>query len=350
MDKKLIAITPGTLVTVLVVAVSAFALWILRDLLLLVLAAVVIASAIEPGVQFFIRHRLPRILSVLLMYVAVFGSVATIAYFFLPPIIDDLQGLVASAPQYVQALAPEQGLGTEQALLATSAGGEAQSFVNTLLQFRSAFADTSGGLLRLFATFFGGIFSFFLVVMLSFYFALQETTVTDFLRIVTPARHEEYVLDLWRRAHKKIGLWMQGQVVLSLIVGVLVYLGLLIAGVPYALLIAVITSMCDLIPVFGSIVAGVLGVAVALAHGGIPLALIAAGLYLIINQFESNLIYPLVVKKVVGLSPVLVILAIIAGGTLAGFLGVLLSIPVAAALQEFVTDMDKKKRHAHSRS
>lgn len=341
-----VSITSGTLVTALIIGVSAYLLWILRDLFLLVLAAVVIASAIEPGVGFFMRHRLPRILAVLIMYLLVFGSVGSVVYFFIPPVINDLQGLVASAPEYLQSLSGAQTIVGQDAIAAST--GEAQSLMNTMLQFQTVFADTTGGLFRLFAMFFGGIFSFILVVMLSFYFALQETSVTDFLRIVTPARHEEYVLDLWRRAHKKIGLWMQGQLVLSLIVGVLVYLGLLIAGVPYALLLAVITAMFDLIPVFGSIAAGVVAVAVAFAFGGVPLALIVAGLYIIINQFESNLIYPLVVKKVIGLPPILVILALIAGGTLAGFLGVLLSIPVAAALQEFVSDLDKKKRHAHS--
>src|SRR6185437_11896351 len=131
---------------------------------------------------------------------------------------------------------------------------------------------------------------------------------------------------------------------LSVIVGILVYLGLLIMGIDYALLLAVFTSFAEIIPIFGSLLAGLAAAVVAYSQGGVALALIVAGLYVVVNQFETNLIYPLVVKKVVGLPPLLVIISLIAGYTLAGFLGVLLSVPVAAVLLEFINDFDKRKR------
>jgi len=162
-----------------------------------------------------------------------------------------------------------------------------------------------------------------------------------------PVKYEEYYVDLWKRSQKKIGLWMQGQVLLSVIVGILVYLGLLIIGIPYALLLSVFTAMAEIIPVFGSIIAGVVAVIIAFSDGGVALGAIVAGLYVVVNQFESNLIYPLIVKKIVGIPPLLVIVALIAGYTLAGFLGVLLSVPVAAVLLEFINDLDKHKRRAH---
>jgi predicted PurR-regulated permease PerM len=112
-------------------------------------------------------------------------------------------------------------------------------------------------------------------------------------------------------------------------------------------LLAVFTAMAELIPIFGSLVAGALATAVGFSAGGVALAFIVAGLYVIANQFETNLIYPLVVKKIVGVPPLLVILALIAGGELAGFLGILLSVPVAAAAQEFFADLDRAKRERH---
>ncbi|MEK7100007.1 MAG: AI-2E family transporter, partial [Patescibacteria group bacterium] len=221
---------------------------------------------------------------------------------------------------------------------------QAQSILDTVFAFRSAFSDSSGGTVRVVSTFFGGIFSLILVIVLSFYFAIQDTGVDDFLRLVTPRKQEEYVIDLWLRAKKKIGLWMQGQLLLSLIVGVIVYLGLLILGVPYALLLAVLAAVLDLIPIFGSVAAGVLGTVVAFTAGGVGLAVIVAGLFFIVNQFEAHLIYPLVVNKVVGIPPLLVILALIVGGSLAGFLGVLLSVPLAAAAREFLSDVERGKK------
>jgi len=346
MDKEIrVSITAGTVTTALFVVIGAYIFWLLRDLALLVLTAIVIASAIEPGVAFFIRQHIPRFVAALLVYVLVFGSLFAVLYLFFPPIIADATSFLSAMPRYldtISAAAPFTDITNATGLI----GGEVgtQSFIETLLSLQSVFTAGSGGVIQLFVTFFGGIFSLVLVIVLSFYFALQDTGVDDFLRMVMPIKYEEYSVDLWKRAQKKIGLWMQGQVLLSVIVGILVYLGLLIIGVPYALLLAVFTALVEIIPIFGSLISGVVAVIVGFSDGGVAIAAIVAGLYIVVNQFESNLIYPLIVKKIVGIPPLLVIVALIAGYTLAGFLGVLLSVPVAAVLLEFITDFDKRKR------
>ncbi|HUQ30086.1 MAG TPA: AI-2E family transporter [Candidatus Paceibacterota bacterium] len=346
MDKEIqISITPGTIITAIAIVVSAYVLWVLRGLVLLVITAVVIASAIEPGVAFFIRHRIHRFVAVLLTYVLVFGSLFCLLYFFFPPILADAGTFFANIPQYLDTLTvPASFSGLSSATDILNSQHQAQSVVETLLTLQTAFTSSSAGILQLISAFFGGIFSLFLVIVFSFYLALQETGVDDFLRLVIPAKQEDYAVDLWRRSQKKIGLWMQGQILLSVIVGILVYLGLLIIGIPYALLLAVFTAMAEIIPIFGSLVAGTAAVIVAFSQGGVALAAIVAGLYVVVNQFETNLIYPLVVKKVIGLPPLIVILALIAGDILGGFVGILLSVPIAAALLEFVSDLEKRKR------
>ncbi len=352
MDKHFsVTITPGTIISAILIGAAAFALWTLRDIALLVLTAIVIASAIEPGVGFFIRYRVPRVLAVTMMYVVVFGSLFSIVYFFLPPVLDDTQSFLSTVPQYLDTLNVPASFATITETARTAAGpDQAQSIFDTIFAFQSAFADTTGGAVRVLSTFFGGIFALILVIVLSFYFAIQETGIDDFVRLLTPAKHEDYAVGLWLRAKKKIGQWMQGQLLLSIIVGVIVYLGLLILGVPYALLLAVLAAILDLIPIFGSFIAGILAVIVAFASGGVPLAIAVALLFFIVNQFEAHLIYPLVVNKVVGIPPLLVILALIVGGSLAGFLGVLLSIPLAAALKEFLTDVERSKRAKAARA
>ncbi len=351
MDKEMrISITPGTILTALIIIAGAYVFWLLRDLVLLVLTAIIIASAIEPGVAFFIRYSIPRFISALLVYVLVFGSLFGLLYFLFPPIIADAANFLSAMPRYLDTINTTSGLSGITGAADFIGGGEGTtSFVQTLLSFQSVFSGGSEGVIQLFITFFGGIFSLVLVIVLSFYFALQDTGVDDFLRMVMPVAYEDYSVDLWKRAQKKIGLWMQGQILLSVIVGILVYLGLLIIGIPYALLLAVLTALGEIIPVFGSLIAGAAAAIVAFSSGGVALALIVAGLYIVVNQFESNLIYPLIVKKIVGIPPLLVIVALIAGYTLAGFLGVLLSVPIAAVVLEFLTDLDKRKRREHAR-
>lgn len=346
-----ISITSGTILTALLVFVGAYVFWLLRDLALLVLTAIVIASAIEPQIAFFIRHRMPRLAAALLVYTLVFGSVFALLYFFFPPIVNDAANFLSAAPRYFDALSSTGPFSTLSSATDFFSGQQGeQSLMQTLLALQTVFLASSGGALQIIITFFGGIFSLALVVVLSFYFALQDTGVDDFLRMIMPVAYEEYSVDLWKRSQKKIGLWMQGQILLSVIVGVLVYLGLLIIGIPYALLLSVFTAMAEVIPVFGSLIAGAVAIAVGYSDGGFSIAAIVLGLYIVVNQFESNLIYPLIVKKIVGVPPLLVIVALIAGYTLAGFLGALLSVPVAAILLELISDFDKRKRLEYGRA
>jgi predicted PurR-regulated permease PerM len=108
-------------------------------------------------------------------------------------------------------------------------------------------------------------------------------------------------------------------------------------------LLAVLAGVFELIPLFGAFLAAVPGIAIASVDGGITLGLMVTGLYLIISQFENHLIYPLVVTKVVGVPPLMVIIALIVGFQTAGFLGVILSVPVAAIVQELIKDVQKEK-------
>jgi len=122
--------------------------------------------------------------------------------------------------------------------------------------------------------------------------------------------------------------------------GVLVYLGLTILGVKHALLLAVLAAVFEIIPVFGPALAAVPAVLIGFVDGGFAIGVAVTVLYIIFQQFENHLIYPLVVTRVVGVAPLLVILALIVGGELAGFLGILLSVPAAAVIQELVRDIE----------
>lgn len=338
-----VSITSSTLITAVIIGAGAYAMWTLRDLILLVLTAIVLASALEPGVAGFVKRKVPRVLSVFLMYLLVFGSIFSAIYFVVPPILDDAGNFVTVGSQYLDTFTLPGATNGFTPHLASDKS-QLTSMLDGIFVVRNAFNDPSVGAFKIVSLFFGGIFSLVLVTVLSFYFAVQDTGVEEFLRLISPAKNEQYVVNLWHRAQRKIGLWMQGQLLSSLIGGVIAFLGLLILGVPYALLLSVLTAFLMLIPIFGSFLSGLPAVIIAFSTGNVTLAFIVAGLYLIINQFEAHLIHPLVVNKVVGIPPLLVILALIVGGDLAGFLGVVLAIPVAAALRELLSDLSKKKK------
>jgi len=207
-----------------------------------------------------------------------------------------------------------------------------QNFVNTF----------SGGLFDVFGNAFGGLFNLFIITIISFYLSIKENGIESFLRIIIPRKEEEYVVRLWKRTERKIGLWIQGQMLLGLIIGLLTYLGLTIIGVKYSLVISLITAVFLLIP-FGIFIAMAIAVMFAYINGGVTIAFLTALLYMILHQFENYLIAPLIVKKVIGISSLVVILAVLIGADLAGVWGVILAVPFAVALFEIIDDIEKKK-------
>jgi len=337
-----ITISPGSIIIAILLLLLVGVLFYLRDLVLIVLTAIVIASSIEPAIHALTRRGLPRIAAVIASYLFVAGAFFGLLIAFVPPILDDAAGFLSRLPETLAAF--------NFASLAPSwlpwGIGESVSSAQLLESISKTLSDSTGGVFTTFSSFFGGVTSFVLIVVFSFYFSVQETGVDDFLRVVTPVKHQAYILNLWKRSQDKIGKWMQGQLVLGVIVGILLYLGLTILGVPYALLLAVLAGVMELIPVFGQFIAAIPAVLIAFTADGVTGAALVAGLYLVVQQFEAHLIYPIVVKKVVGVPPLLVILALLAGYKLLGFLGVLLSVPIAGAIQEFVADVDRRKTRA----
>lgn len=323
-------------------------LFFLRDLVLILLTAIVIASAIEPATKWFKRYKIPRVPAVLTVYTIIVIAVFGIIYLFVPAILNDASGFFSALPGYIDSINISNPI-TNEPLVSSDRVAEGVSTVqgfsleSIIMDLQSSFTNASEGFFRVLNTVFGGIFSLILIVVFSFYLAVQETGIDDFLRIITPVKHQKHTIDLWKRSQRKIGLWMQGQLVLALIIGVLTYLALTIFGVPYALLLAILAAIFELIPIFGPILAAIPAVIIGFASGGPSLGIGVIIIYVIIQQFENHLIYPLVVKKVVGVPPLLVIIALIIGAKLAGFLGIILSVPVAAALQELVADIQKGK-------
>lgn len=344
-----ISITTGTIIKGVVVLACVWALWVLRDLVLVVVTAIILASSIEPGIKFFGKLRIHRIPAVLIIYAGLTGLFFGIIYSFIPPIVNEAAGIAQNLPTMVHSI--DESLFGGNSFLApafSQAGATSQASSNPVLEgLLSNISNTGGatsrGALVTAGAIFGGVFSFILIVVLSFYFAMQERGIENFIKIIIPFKNEAYAIDLWSRSKAKIGKWMQGQLLLGVLIFVLVYLGLTIFGVPYAMTLALLAGLLEIIPVFGPILSAIPGVILAFATGGASLAIIIASFYLLVQQFESHLIYPLVVRKVVGVPPILVILALIIGGTLAGFLGVLISVPVAAAIMEFIEDIEREK-------
>jgi len=338
-----ISISTKSVVKVLFVLLLAYLLFIVRDLLLVILASVILASAIEPITRFLMRRKIPRALAVIMIYIGTFSLLAILVTSFLPPLAKDVKDVFNTIPKYIESVSTndfEQFPGLSFVLNQVNLSVANSDFFNQIATFTG---QATFGFVATAAAIFGGVFSLILIIVISFYLAVQEDGVADFLRIVTPIKKEKYIIDLWKRSQRKIGLWMQGQLLLGVIVGVLTFLGLSILGVKNAFLLAVLAGSFELIPLFGPILSAIPAIGVALVQDGFTLALLVAGLFLIIQQFENHLIHPLVVKKIVGIPALVAIISLIVGAEIAGFLGMLIAVPITAALMEYLSDVEKIK-------
>ncbi len=354
----------------LLVIVGFALLWFLRDIILIVLTAIVLASAVEPAVYFLAKHKvpvvkktIPRLLALVLVYGFGMLSIIGMVYFFVPAIIADVSQLIRMLPgafdinSFIAPVSNAVVPNVATNAIAPQVNELQKGFLesaNLLDMFKKGLE--SGGALKSASMFFGGVLSFVLIVVLSFYLSSQERGIENFLRLISPVKSRSYVVDLWKRSQAKIGLWAQGQLMLGIVVGVLVYLIMTILGIPSALFLAVIAMMFEIIPVFGPILSAIPGVSLAFINGINPLAhalavapglkagLIVMGIYFVIQQIESHVIYPEVVRKIVGIPPVLVIIALVVGAKMAGFLGIILAVPIMAILMEFLHDVAKERK------
>jgi len=339
-----ISISTGTIVRFFSIAVLMVALYYLLDVILVILAAVVIASAFAPIIRRLEARRINHTVSVVLLYVGISVVAIGVVVFLFPPVLRETAEFLGNLPRTIS---------LQQLWSPIDAANVSES--DSLVHPTISIADFIGGLQTLVAgagadtfqtisTIFGGFVSFILILVMSFYFSVKKDGIDDFLRIVTPIRNHEYIIHLWKRSQRKMALWLQGQVILGLIVGVLVYAALTIVGIKHALLLAILAAALEIIPIFGPILAAVPAALVAFSSAGIGTSLLILGLYIVIQQVENHLLYPLVVRKIVGISPIIVIIAVLIGAKLAGILGALVAVPISAAFVEYINDLEKGKR------
>ena len=335
-----ITISPRTaLFFIIIVGVGAI-LYHLRDLIPLLISAIVFALALEPGKHFLAKFRIPGQIAVVLLYSFVFLFIFVLFYLFLPIIVQQSQFFFNSLPNLVSHLESIVSgtifepifAGFDVSTLPTYTDGIGKTFLTLF--------ETTGSSI---ASLFGNILNIILFLLLTFLFAVSPQSLDNFIHVITPKEYHSYIEDLWSRTKNKIGQWLQGQLILVFLMSVLSYLGLTLIGVPNALFLGVFAGIFELLPIFGPILGAIPAILMAASTGDFTLVLFTMLLFFILQQIEGNLLYPLIVNKVVGISSVLIVLAIVIGGLLAGVVGVIIAVPLVGVIQEFFSDIQSGK-------
>ena len=320
-------------------------LYLLRDIIMILLFAVIIASAVTPFANWLDQKKFPRLLGVLLLYLSLFVLALFLLSLVVPFVTGETNQLIKDLPNFIDKVS----VSLEKAQQEGSS--RYVDFFNEMLNLLDTFSSylqaSSRSAFGFVVSIFGGIFSFVAIVVISFYLSVMRGGIESFIRSVVPREYEASVLNVWRRSEIKVGRWLQGQLLLALIVGLAVYVVLSLLGVKFALLLGILAMVLELVPNVGPVLAAVPAVILAFAQSP-ALGLWVVLAYVIIQQLENHILVPVVLGRTVGLNPVVVILALLIGFKLAGILGMVLSVPMAAIIVEILDEFSRNKNHIHS--
>lgn len=304
--------------TVLFIAAFIGALWIIfliREVIILLFIAIIFMSALSPIVTYLERFKVPRALSIASTYIVVVGTLVGLISLMVTPLVDQTVTLAQSLPQTISHIFPQinQTVIQEQAAsLSKNAFSIGLVVINNFIALIS-------------------------VAVLAFYLLMDRGKLDKVVTQFFP-QYETRITSISKRIEDKLGSWVRGQVALSVIIGSLSYLALLILNIPNALPLAIFAGMMEVVPVIGPIVSAVPAVLIAYSISPV-LALFVVLAYFIIQQLENHLVVPQVMKKAVGLNPLIVILAVAIGGKLLGILGALLAVPITVVVQIIIEEV-----------
>lgn len=339
MQERAVNISSATILKVVVVLLALTFLYAIREVLAVLFISLVFASAVDPWVDKLQRFRIPRAVTIVMLFVVAIAIIVTSIALLVPPMTNEITEIASKfKPTY------EKVLTSIAAFQVTStAAGFGESVEKSLNSFADALTGLTSGIFTGIAGVFGGIFSVIGFFMLTFYLTVEERGMKKFVGSIAPVKYQPYLVQKIHQIQFKMGAWFRGQLILSLVVGLVTYIGLLILGVDYALVLALVAGVFEFVPYVGPIVSAIPAVFLAYSQSsGKALAVLI--LYLIIQQLENQVLVPKIMQRAVGLNPVVVIIVMLIGAKLGGLLGILLAVPTATILSIFLEDFFKERR------
>lgn len=337
----------GTLV-VLLTLLGAYLVVRLLDILVLLVIAFIFASAISPAVS-RLNRRLSLGASIAVVYLGLILVLAGLLTFVTEPLVSQTGSLVAKAPDLLASV--QTRISEVQRLLNIPNNSLTSNLQGNYTQLLQRAPALLAGVLNVTLGVISGVAGLIIVMVMAFYWLLERREIESTWFALAPTGWRGEAREMLEEIEVKLGGYVRGQLILGVIVGVMSYVGLLALSIPYALVLALIAGISELIPLAGPIIGAVPAVLVGFAQSPARAVLVAA-LYILIQQLENHLLVPKVMQHSVGLSPLAVLFAVLSGGTLLGIIGALLSVPVASTVDVILrhTLLRRQTEHAQTRA
>jgi predicted PurR-regulated permease PerM len=316
-----------------------YLLYLVRDVVIWFFFALIISVLLEPAINFLRWLRVPKFLAVTLIYLSIFGALGMIIYMTAPLFITEIREFSQLIPQYFENISPIfAGLKIEAL----------QNLEDFTQVATNGLEQISISILNALATFFGGVASAFFILSLSFFISLEERGVERVLSLLSPKRYEEYVLALFERCQIKVSGWFGARILACLFVAVSSFVIFYLFKIEYTVTLAFLAGILNFIPYLGPLITGILLVFLVGVSDSWLRAIIILVAFIVIQQIENNIISPVLTKKFIGLPPVLVLLSLVVGSVVFGFLGAIFSVPVFGILYEFIKEFLEKRKEEES--
>ena len=326
-----INVSTGTILKLIGIFLLLGFLFVIRDVVIVFFISFVIASALTPAVNYFQERKIPRFVSTVVIYVLFFGFLVLIVSLIISPLSSQIKELANNFPMYYSKISSQFG----------GLNGQGEEDLNSLQdilassgQYLSQFA---GNIFTGTINIFGGLVSTIIIIVLSFYLVLEDRGAKKFISEIVPLPHKYKAVFLQDAIQKRLGRWFRGQIILCFIIGLITFIGLSVMGVRYALLLALIAGFLEVIPFIGPVLASIPAIFFAFLQSPV-LALVVAIFYFVVQEAENHLIVPQVMKKMTGLNPIFIMLALMIGARLAGVSGMVLAVPFAVAIEVVARD------------
>lgn len=327
-NKLLVEITGWSFAKLLILILGLVFLYYIRNVVALIFVVIILVAGFTPFIKNLEKYKIPRGLAIIILYLIIFAFIGFLVYLVIPPVIDQVSNFALNLTFYKNKL-NSVNLGSLSVFFRAE---------NNLQIITNVLSKLTGGVFNSIVNIFGGAAAAITVFVLTFYILLERDSIEKFIFTFVPEDTKKHALRVYEKISSKLGNWLRGQIILAIIIGVACYIVLSILGVPYALALAVLAGVLEIVPIIGPIVAGVTAGLVALIVGETWQVFAVIIIYIAIQQVEAHFLVPRLMGKAVGLSPVIIIIALMIGGVLGGIVGALLAIPVAAGVSVVIRE------------
>jgi predicted PurR-regulated permease PerM len=326
MDKTYkIEISARTIVFTVVFLLSLRFLLLMKDLIFSLLIAFIIMSAVKPVVIRLYKYKIPRAVSAATIFITFLLFIGYIIFGLLPPLVVETSQLITTLPVLINKIDPT---------IVKSLN------LNSLSQY---LPNATNELFNLIGSTFSNLVFVFTTMFFALYFVMEENLTKKLLLNFFDENTVDRISSTFDRIEKRMSSWVWGELILMLTVGAMTFIGLILIGIKYTLPLAIIAGLLEVVPNIGPVVSTIPGILIALTQSPF-LILPTIIVYFVVQQLENNLIVPLIMKRTVGLHPIVTLIALIVGGKVGGILGVLLAIPTTLFIETVVMEILKNRK------